>query len=176
MTNIQEDTTDPTDTEAPPSGGTQLEFKDSLTIETTKDSLWPILSNPSVLVACVPGAETIEQVSERRYTVEVTRGISSLSISLAGQVEIVELHEPDWMLVEGSAYDSRTHTDFEGTAALELEQVNDDSVELIYKAYLTFSGGSGSLSPRVLRTIVKSDVNRYFENLRSKLEHPDRGR
>lgn len=176
MTNIQEDTTDPTNTEAPPGDGTQLEFEDSLTIETSQETLWPILSDPSVLAACVPGAETIEQVSDRRYTVEVTRGIASLSISLTGEVEIVELHKPQWMLVEGSAYDSRTHSDFEGTAALELEQMDDDVVELIYKAYLTFSGGSGSLTPRLLRTIVNSDVDRYFDNLRSEVEQTSRGR
>ena len=75
------------------------------------------------------------------------------------------MEEPDWMLVEGRAYDSRTHSDFTGTAALEMSSMDGDRTELSYKAYLTVTGGTAVLTPKLLRSIVESDVETYFENI-----------
>lgn len=149
--------------------GTELTFEDTVTIATTKEQLWELLSDPAVLAACLPGAENVERVNERRYTVEVARGISRLTLSISGEIELVEMDEPDWVLAEGTAYDSKTATDFEGVAAMEVASVDDELVDLRYEAHLTFTGGNASLSPRLLRSVVKSDVDRYFENVRAEV-------
>lgn len=145
--------------------GTQLEFEGGVTVNAPQAELWERLSDPAFLAECVPGAESIDQRNEREYSVSVSRGISRLTISITGDVEIVDMEEPDWMLVEGRAYDSRTHSDFTGTAALEMSSMDGERTELSYKAYLTFSGGTAVLTSKLLRSIVESDVETYFENI-----------
>lgn len=144
-----------------------LTFEDTVSIDATKRDLWNALSDPGVLAACIPGAESVERLSERRYSVDVRRGISRLTLSLSGEVELVEMREPDWVIAEGTAYDSKTHTEFDGIAAIELSQLDDRTVALDYEAHLTFTGGTASLSTKILRPVVEADVDRYFENVRT---------
>lgn len=149
---------------------TELEFEDTLEIEANKDELWGTISDPEVLARCVPGAENIERNSERVYTVEITRGLSSLTISLSGDIELVEMNEPDWIVASGNAYDPRSHSDFEGLAAMEMNSIGANAVELNYKAELTFTGGVASIPARIVSRIIRSDVDAYFENIKGVVE------
>lgn len=146
--------------------GTELEFEDRVEIETTKDELWEHISDPEILASCVPGADHIERLSERRYLVELTRGVGSLTISLEGEVELVELNEPDWVLASGDAYDARSHTEFEGLGAMEMTTIDDDTVALDYRANLTFTGGVASLPKRFVGSVIRRDIDAYFDNVR----------
>lgn len=149
---------------------TELEFEDSIEIEANKDELWETISDPEVLARCVPGADNIERNSERVYTVEITRGLSSLTISLSGDVELVEMNEPDWIVASGNAYDPRSHSDFEGLAAMEMNSLGADAVELSYKAEMTFTGGVASIPARIVSRIIRSDVDAYFGNIKGVVE------
>lgn len=149
---------------------TQIEFEDAVVMETAKDDLWSSISDPEVLATCVPGAERIERLSERTYTVAITRGLSHLTISLEGEIELVEMDEPDWIVASGSAYDPRTHSDFEGLAAMEMTPADDGAIELAYRAELTFTGGAASLPTSIVDRIIKSDVDAYFENIKDVVE------
>lgn len=150
--------------------GHQLTFEDTVTLGTTKERLWSVISDPEVLARCVPGAEDVTRESERRYTCRITRGISHLTLSLTGEVEFVELNEPDWVVANGSAYDPKTHSDFDVLAAMELADADDGSATLTYSAQVSYTGGIASLPERLLRPIVSSDVDTFFENLRATVD------
>lgn len=159
------DTADPSVDE-----GRLLEFADAVDIRTTKDHLWATISDPETLTACVPGAESFERVSERKYTLAITRGVSHLTVALEGDVEFVEMNEPDWIVASGFAHDTKTGSDFDVLAGMEMTELDDETVRLSYSAEVTFTGGVASLGPRMLRPIVKRDVNTYFENVRAAVE------
>lgn len=160
----------PIDPPAPDEGDHQLTFEDTVTLRTTKEHLWSVISDPEVLARCVPGAEAVTRESERRYTCEITRGISHLTISLTGEVEFVELNEPDWVVAKGSAYDPKTHSDFDVLAAMEMSDRGDGTVALTYSAQVSFTGGIASLPTRIFRPIVGSDIDTFFENIRATVE------
>ena len=149
--------------------GKRLEFADTVAIETTKATLWETISDPEVLTIAVPGAEEIERVSKTEYTVDIKIGVSHLNISMTGDVEFVEMNEPDWMVASGSTFDSTTGSDFDILAAMEMNET-DDGVDLTYTAEVTYTGGVASLSQRLLRPIVKKNVNAYFDNIRDEVE------
>lgn len=150
-----------------PPDGKHLEFADTVTVASTKTELWEHIHDPAFIARCVPGIQSVEKMSEQLYTGEVSRGIGHLTLTVTGEVEIIDQHEPDWLITEGRAYDERTHTDFIGAAAMELEQLDDGTVDLAYEATLTFNGGGAALPTRLLRTIVESDVEAYFENIKA---------
>ncbi|MFW6435883.1 MAG: CoxG family protein, partial [Halovenus sp.] len=147
-----------------------LEFEDTVALETTKDDLWETISDPEVLTMCVPGAESIERVSERKYTVDITRGVSKLTLSLSGEAEFVELNPPDYIVTVANAFDAKTGSDFEVLAAMEMTEPEDGAVALSYRAEVTYSGGAAGISKKILRPIVKRDVNTYFQNIKDRVE------
>lgn len=148
----------------------RLEFADTVAIETGKEDLWETISDPEVLTMCVPGAEEIERVSERKYTVDITRGVSKLTLSISGEAEFVEMHPPDHIVTKATAFDSKTGSEFDILAAMEMDETDDGTVALTYKAEVSYSGGAAVLSKRVLRPIVERDVTTYFQNVRDRVE------
>ncbi|QSG04007.1 CoxG family protein [Natranaeroarchaeum sulfidigenes] len=152
---------------------TQLEFEDSVTIDAGKEELWGFISEAQNLAQCIPGAESVTRETERRYTCEVTRGISKMTISIDGELEMVEMNEPDWIVADGEAFDSTTGSRFDVLAAMEMSEVEGDRTELAYTAELSYSGGVASLPKLVVRKAVTSDLNSYFENIRTEIE-PER--
>lgn len=153
------------------SGSTSLQFEDTVVVPGTKERLWSVISDPEMLAQCVPGADDIEQVSKRKYTCEITRGISHLTVSLSGEVDLVELNEPDWVVASGTAHDPKTHSDFRMLAAMEMSALDERSVKLAYRAEVSFTGGVASLPNSMLRPILAADIDTYFENVQQAVEH-----
>jgi carbon monoxide dehydrogenase subunit G len=152
------------------SGNERLEFTDSVRIETDKKTLWETVSDPATLTECVPGAESIEQVSERTYTVDITRGVSHLTVSLSGEAEFVEMNPPESVVTSADAFDSKTGSDFDILAAMEIQAVDGTASELAYTAEVAISGGVATMSTRLLRPIIERDINTYFENIKETVE------
>lgn len=148
----------------------RLEFSDSVRVETTPEELWETISDPATLTECVPGAEEIERVSERRYTVDITRGVSHLTVSLSGEAEFVEMNPPDSVVTSANAFDSKTGSDFDILAAMEIQATDDGAANLAYTAEVTISGGVATMSTRLLRPIVERDIDTYFENVKAAVE------
>ena len=107
--------------------------------------------------------------TDRKYTVDITRGVSKLTLSLSGEAEFVEMHPPEYVVTTATAFDSKTGSEFEILAAMEMDDA-EDGVALAYRAEVTYSGGAAGISKRVLRPIVERDVNTYFENVRQRVE------
>jgi hypothetical protein len=149
----------------------RLEFADTVEIATDKDALWQFISDPENLAECVPGAEEIERVTRRKYTCEITRGVSHLTVSLSGEFEMVEMNEPDWIVAEGTAFDSTTGSDFDVLAAMEMTELDDGNVALSYSADLGFTGGVATLGSRLLKGVIRSDIETYFDNIRDAVEN-----
>jgi len=159
-----------TDTAAGDEPDGTLTFSDSVAIETTPEDLWSTISDPATLTECVPGAESIERVSERKYTVEITRGVSHLTVSLSGEAEFVEMNPPDSVVTSATAFDSKTGSDFDILAGMEITPIEDGTAELAYSAEVSISGGVGTMSSRLLRPIVNRDIRTYFENIKAEVE------
>ena len=157
-------------TESDDQGSECLEFSDAVSIETTRADLWATISDPEVLTECVPGAESIDRVSERTYTVDITRGVSHLTVSLSGEAEFVEMNPPESVVTSATAFDSKTGSDFDILAGMEITPVDDGTAELAYSAEVSISGGVGTMSSRLLRPIVNRDITTYFENIKAEVE------
>jgi hypothetical protein len=151
----------------------QLEFTDTFEIEASKDRLWSVISDPETLTECVPGAESIERESEREYTLEITREISHITVALTGEAEFVEMNPPDYIVTKGHAYDTKTGSDFEVLAAMEMNEIDDETVALTYQAEVSFTGGVASITNAILRPVINRDVETYFENVKSIVEAGD---
>lgn len=147
-----------------------LDFSDTVEISTGAETLWETISEPETLTECVPGAESIERVSERRYTVDITRGVSHLTVSLSGEAEFVELNPPDTVVTKATAFDSKTGSEFEILAGMEISETDDGEATLSYTAEVAISGGVATMSPRLLRPIIARDVDTYFANIKNEVE------
>lgn len=149
---------------------TQLVFEDTVELATTRAAAWEFISDPVWLVDCVPGAEDIRRRSEREYTLEIVQEIGPFTVTLDGDVELVELNEPEWVLADGTAYDDSTGSSFDVVSAMEMHATDDGTVELAYRAELTMTGGVASVGAHLASKVIRSNVETYFENLRERID------
>ena len=147
-----------------------LEFAGTVSIDTDKRALWEFISEAQNLADVVPGAQSVEQETERRYAVELERGIGRVRVKIDGEVELVEMNEPDWVIAEGEGFDSTTGSTFELSAGMEMVETGPNEVDLSYSAQVFYSGGIARVGNRLLRKFIVRDVDRYFENVKSRIE------
>ncbi|MEF8756733.1 MAG: SRPBCC domain-containing protein [Halobacteriales archaeon] len=153
--------------------GKTLEFEDTVAIDGTKNELWAFISQPENLVDCVPGAQDIERLSEREYTFVIEQSIGNFSAVFDGDVELVEMNEPDWIVADGSAYDRGTGSTFDVLAAMEMNADGESGVELAYSADVAFTGGVAAYAATWIRRVVSSRVDEYFANIKAEFEGDD---
>lgn len=151
-------------------GGKTLEFEDTVRLDGSKEDLWPFISDPENLVVCVPGAREIERHSEREYSFEIEQSIGNFSAVFDGDVELVELNEPHWIVADGSAYDRGTGSTFDVVAAMEMTDEDDETIALAYTAEVTFTGGVATYAARWIKRVIRKRVEEYFRNIRSEFE------
>lgn len=145
-----------------------MEFEGNREIEADEHHLWELISDPEVLVQCVPGAKEVTQESETRYTGIIERSFAGLSVELDGDVEMQDLVPPDHMTVTASGLDRITKTEMDAEGRLTLEANQDNTTVLNYEVDMEFSG---KLPAHLLKSRIDKDIGRFFDNVQDVAEH-----
>ncbi len=149
-----------------------MEFEGDVTINADKERVWELISDPELLVECVPGAKEINRVSESKYTGVIERGLAGVSISLDGEVEMIELNAPDNVVAEASGQDTRTNSRMDATAEMTITE-EDGGSTLSYQIDMDFTGRLATLGSRIVKRKINSDINTFFENVQKIAEGGD---
>lgn len=147
-----------------------MEFEDSKVIETEKDHLWELVSDPEVLATCVPGAKEVNKLSETRYEGVIERGLAGVSVSLDGEVEITELDEPDYLSAEATGEDMKTNSRMDAVAEMDMTETDDGQTTLEYHVDMDFTGRLATLGARIVKRKISSDIDTFFDNIQERAE------
>ena len=144
-----------------------MEFRGTREIEATGEDLWELISDPEVLVWCVPGAKDVTMVSEQKYTGVIERSFAGLTVELDGEVELTELEPPNRIVVSATGTDRITKTVMNADGDLLLETADDGVTELAYDMIMEFTG---KLPAHLLKSRINKDIDRFFDNVRDAAE------
>src|SRR5512138_2971476 len=71
-------------------------LKGDVAIRAPRKKVWDFLTDPKQIAQCVPGVEKVEELEPlKRYRGVVSVGLGSVKARFSGEVEILELDEPD---------------------------------------------------------------------------------
>ena len=71
-------------------------LKGDVSIRAPRKKVWDFLTDPNRIGQCVPGVEKIETIEPLKlYRGTVSVGLGSVKARFSGEVEIVELDEPN---------------------------------------------------------------------------------
>jgi len=145
-----------------------MRFEGERSIAADGQELWELISDPEVLVRCVPGAKEVERESETHYSGVVERSFAGLSVDLDGDVELTELRPPEQITIEGHGKDRVTKTEMIADGELSLRDGEGDETVLDYWMELSFSG---KLPVHLLKGRFNKDIDRFFDNIRDVAEN-----
>jgi carbon monoxide dehydrogenase subunit G len=133
------------------------------------ETIFEVTLRPEILEACIPGADSVERVSETKYTGKVTRGMASITVTMDLEVEMVEDERPERVKIALEGSDNRTNSTAEGTVTVTCEEA-DGSSTLTYEADINFTGRLASLGGRLIKRQIKKDLKTFFQQLEEEVE------
>ena len=144
-----------------------MKIEGSYTIKAPRERVFQMLQDPSLLQQCIPGCQSLEPVSEGRYTARIQAGIAAVKGTFNGHVEIADEKPPDSyrLTVEGSGGPGFVKgdvtirlSDAEGGTKVDVE--GDGQV----------GGMIAGVGQRVLLPAARMMMNQFFGCMQSKIE------
>jgi len=144
-----------------------MELKGEILISAKRDKVWEGLNDTQLLIRCIPGCESMEELSpnERQATVKVK--IGPVRARFMGKVKMIDIHplEGYTLQFEGSG----------GAAGLAKGQsvvtLSDDngSTRLNYTVQASIGGKLGQVGGRMIDAAAKQIADQFFAVFQTEL-------
>ena len=144
-----------------------MELSGSYSFDAAPDRVWALLMDPAVLSSCIPGCERFEPDGDDRYRVTLTVGLAAITGTYQGTVVLTDKVPPTsyGLVVEGQGRPGFV----KGTSAIALRAVGAATAVDVTASVQT-GGAIARIGQRLIGSVAKMMMDRFFECLRSKLQ------
>ena len=144
-------------------------IKGEVTIRAPRKKVWDFLTDPDQIGQCAPGVEKIEMIEPlKRYRGIVSVGLGSVKARFSGEVEILELEEPNYAKLK--AHGSASGSVADAVSEMRLSDGPEGSTVLNWTADVTVSGQLASLASRLMVPVSQKLAQVFYEQVRKKIE------
>jgi carbon monoxide dehydrogenase subunit G len=147
-------------------GGTEI-------IPGSADALWVALNDPAVLTRCVPGCKAMVEIAPDTYKVEMQLKVAAVGGAFEGEISLFDKQPPRTCNIKVSGAGSLGHGN--GTAQFTIEPDGETGAKLIYKGTGEIGGLVAGVGQRILVSVSKHLIGRFFTALRKEFEAPISG-
>jgi carbon monoxide dehydrogenase subunit G len=147
-------------------------LKGDVTIHAPRKKVWDFMTDPNQIGQCVPGIEKIETVEDmKRYRGVVSVGLGSVKARFSGEVEILELDEPNRAKLK--AHGTATGSAADAVSEMSLSDGPDHSTLVHWTADINVSGQLASLASRLMVPVSQKLAGIFYDQVRRKIETED---
>ena len=144
-------------------------IKGEVTIRAPRKKVWDFLTDPDQIGQCAPGVEKIEMIEPlKRYRGIVSVGLGAVKARFSGEVEVMELEEPNYAKIK--AHGSASGSVADAVSEMRLGDGPDGSTVLNWTADVTVSGQLASLASRLMVPVSQKLAQVFYEQVRKKIE------
>lgn len=144
-------------------------LKGDVTIRAPRKKVWDFMTDPDQIGQCAPGVEKIEMIEPlKRYRGIVSVGFGAVKARFSGDVEILELEEPNYAKLK--AHGSATGSVADAVSQMRLSDGPDGSTVLNWTADVTVAGQLASLASRLMVPVSQKLAQVFYEQVRQKIE------
>lgn len=148
----------------------KLDIGGSEAIPASFEALWIALNDPKVLTRCVPGCKSMTEIAPDTYKVDMQLKVAAVGGSFEGEISLFEKQEPKTCSIKVSGAGSLGHGN--GNARFEIEPVGENASRLVYKGTGEVGGLVAGVGQRILSSVSKHLISRFFVALRKEFEVP----
>ena len=147
-------------------------LKGDVTIQAPRKKVWDFLTDPNQIGQCVPGIEKIETIEDmKRYHGVVSVGLGSVKARFSGEVDILELDEPNRAKLK--AHGTATGSAADAISEMSLSDGPDNSTLVHWTADINVSGQLASLASRLMTPVSQKLAVIFYEEVRKRIETAD---
>jgi len=147
-------------------------LKGDVTIHAPRKTVWDFLTDPNQIGPCAPGVETIETIEpNKRYRGIMAVGLGSVKAKFNGEVEVVELDEPN--RAKFKAHGVATGSAADVVSEMTLSDGPDEATNVHWTADVKVSGQLASLASRLMAPVSQKLAAVFYEEVRRRIETED---
>ena len=147
-------------------------LKGDVIIHAPRKKVWDFLTDPNQIGQCVPGVEKIETIEDlKRYHGVVSVGLGSVKARFSGEVEILELDEPNRAKLK--AHGTATGSAADAVSEMMLSDAPDNSTLVNWTADINVSGQLTSLVSRLMIPVSQKLASAFYDEIRKRIEIED---
>lgn len=148
-----------------------MEFTGEFRMAATPEEVWAVITDPEELTKCVPGAKDVTRVDEKTYKGTISRSIVGFSLTLDGELEIVEEVPYEHMAAKVTAGDNSAGSWTKATADAEMDLSASGSETVVdYTVTANVKGRLASLGSSLVGPTLESDIETYFGNIEERAQ------
>ena len=140
-----------------------MKIDGKFTVSAPRASVWEVLDDPVTLRNLVPGAQSLERVSDDEFRARMIVGVGPIKATFNGKLEVVERCEPEYnrMRITGDAKQGR----ITGEATVRAEEIADDETEVTVAGDVQVSGMIARVGQRMLGGVSQQMMRQFFADL-----------
>jgi uncharacterized protein len=148
----------------------KLDIGGDVSIAVPAERLWTALNDPNVLTRCIPGCSKMIEVSPDSYKVEMQLRVAAVGGSFEGEIALSDKQAPRSCNIKISGAGTLGHGN--GTARFDIEPDGEGASRLIYKGSGEIGGLVAGVGQRILSSVSKHLVGRFFATLHKEFDAP----
>ena len=144
-------------------------LKGEVTIQAPRKKVWDFMTDPNQIGQCAPGVEKIETIEEmKRYHGVISVGLGSVKARFNGEVEILELDEPNRAKLK--AHGTATGSAADAVSEMMLSDGPDGATIVNWTADINVSGQLTSLVSRLMVPVSQKLAGAFYDEVRKRIE------
>lgn len=140
-----------------------MKIAGTATMAAAPEQVWTAVHDPEVLARCIPGCQSLREISPGRYAMTVMAGVAAIKGSYDGEVAINDVTEPTafTMKADGSGAPGTIAT----TVDVSLAPGEAGGTAISYEADAIVGGPIGGVGQRMLAGVARKMAGQMFKAL-----------
>ncbi|MGY1815543.1 CoxG family protein [Blastococcus sp. SYSU D00820] len=141
----------------------------SAVLHGTPDQVWSVITDPAVLARTIPGCESLEQVGDDSYRMNVSVGVGAIKGTYAGEVRLSDQQRPTSYVMHASGAGAPGNV--RATVTITLTP-SDEGTALTYSADAVVGGPVAGVGQRMITGVAKRMAGQFFSAIDRELTSP----
>jgi uncharacterized protein len=138
----------------------------SAALHADPERVWAVITDPAVLARTIPGCESLEQVGDDEYKMNVSVGVGAIRGTYAGEVRLSDKDHPKSYVMHASGAGAPGQV--RATVTINLEPDGDGTV-LTYSADAVVGGPVAGVGQRMITGVAKRMAGQFFKAIDAEL-------
>jgi carbon monoxide dehydrogenase subunit G len=139
----------------------------SAVLSADPDRVWSVITNPAVLARTIPGCESLEQVGDDSYRMNVSVGVGAVRGTYAGEVKLTDQQRPSSYVMHASGAGAPGNA--RATVTINLEPSDGGKTNLTYSADAVIGGPVAGVGQRMITGVAKRMAGQFFKAIDDEL-------
>ena len=138
----------------------------SAVLPADPERVWSVITDPAVLARTIPGCESLEQVGDGSYRMNVSVGVGAIRGTYAGEVHLTDQRRPASYVMHASGAGAPGQV--RATVTINLEPT-EAGTALTYSADAVVGGPVAGVGQRMITGVAKRMAGQFFSAIDAEL-------